>query len=175
MIASAEPNPSGESVLVITRVIDAPRELVFKLWTEPERVKHWWGPRGYATLSCEMDLRPGGAWRVRSRHADGTETAEQGTFREIVEPERLVFTHAWVDQTGRPGRETLVTVTFVADGNRTRLTFLQAGFDNVETRDGHLQGWSESFDMLAEYLGQWLTSPHPAAGKRHGASGSGSR
>ena len=99
-----------------------------------------------------MDLRPGGAWRVASRHTDGSETAEQGVFREIVEPERLVFTHAWEDEEGRPGHETLVTVTFADQDGKTRLTFHQAAVHLVEIRDGHVEGWNESFDMLAEYL-----------------------
>jgi uncharacterized protein YndB with AHSA1/START domain len=138
--------------LLIIRVFDAPPALLFRIWTEPGQIAHWWGPRGYTTLSCDMDLRPGGAWRVRSRHRDGTETAEQGTFREVIEPKRLVFTHAWQREEGKTSPETLVTVTFEEDHAKTRLTFHQAGFDSVEIRDGHRQGWSESFDMLAEHL-----------------------
>jgi uncharacterized protein YndB with AHSA1/START domain len=151
MTPATDPGRSGPE-LWITRVFDAPRALVFAIWTRPEHVKHWWGPRGYITISCEMDLRPGGAWRVRSRHEDGSTIAERGVFREVVEPERLIFTQAWDGDGGAPGHETLVTVTFAEEGSRTRMTFHQATFTSVEERDGHEQGWSEAFDMLAEHL-----------------------
>jgi uncharacterized protein YndB with AHSA1/START domain len=149
---TSEMADESDRILHITRLFDAPRALVFQVWTDPDHITHWWGPRGYATLSCAMDLRPGGTWRVHSRHRDGTETSEQGVFREIVEPERLVFTHAWVDLEGKRGPETLVTVTFADHDGKTEMAFRQAVFDTVETRDGHAQGWGESFDMLAEHL-----------------------
>jgi uncharacterized protein YndB with AHSA1/START domain len=139
-------------VLVMTRIVDSPPALVFQAWTEPERIKQWWGPRGYTTVSCEMDLRPGGAWRVRSRSAEGVEVAERGVFREVASGERLVFTHSWEDPEGKPGLETLVTLTFADEGGKTKLTLHQAVFDTVENRDGHAEGWGESLDMLAEYL-----------------------
>ena len=139
-------------VLVMTRIVDAPPALVFQAWTEPERITQWWGPRGYTTVSCEVDLRPGGAWRVRSRSAQGVEVAERGVFREIAVGERLVFTHAWEDAEGKPGLETLVTLTFEDHDGKTKLTLHQAVFDTVEDRDGHAEGWGESLDMLAEYL-----------------------
>jgi uncharacterized protein YndB with AHSA1/START domain len=138
--------------LSITRLFDAPPELVFAVWVQPEQIPHWWGPRGYTTLSCEVDLRPGGRWRVSSRHDDGTETAETGVIREVDAPVRLVLTHAWEDAAGKPGAETVVTVTFAEERGKTRMTFHQASFTSVETRDGHELGWNESFDMLAEHL-----------------------
>jgi uncharacterized protein YndB with AHSA1/START domain len=144
--------PLDNRVLVMTRIVDAPPALVFQAWTEPERIKQWWGPRGYTTISCEIDLRPGGAWRVRSRSAEGVDTAERGVFHEIIDGERLVFTHAWEDAGGKAGLETLVTLTFTDEGGKTRLTLRQAEFDTVENRDGHVEGWGESLDMLAEYL-----------------------
>ena len=152
MSTATDADRKSSRELSITRVFDAPRALIFEIWTRPEHVKQWWGPRGYTTMSCEMDVRPGGAWRVQSRHADGSTTAERGVFREVVEPERLVFTHAWEDEGGRPGHETLVTVSFAEQDGKTRMTFHQAVFTSVEERDGHEQGWSESFDMLAEHL-----------------------
>ena len=95
MAAKNSPNSqTKQRELVITRIFEAPRSLVFKAWTEPERIKQWWGPRGFVTLSCELDFRPGGVWRTRSRAPEGTEHAEHGVFRVIVEPERLVFTQA---------------------------------------------------------------------------------
>jgi len=152
MTPTTDPKDPANRELVISRVFDAPRALVFKVWTQPQYIRHWWGPRGYTTLSCEIDLRPGGAWRVESRHTDGSKTAEQGVFREIVEPERLVFTHGWESETGKPGSETLVTATFAEHEGKTKLTFHQAVFNSVEIRDGHVEGWNQSFDMLAEYL-----------------------
>jgi len=139
--------------LHVSRVFDAPRTLIFRMWAEPAHIRQWWGPRGYTTLYCEMDLRPGGRWRVESRRdEDGYRTAEEGVFREVVEPERLVFTHMWDSEKGKPGAETLVTVTFAEHEGRTTMTFHQATFTSVEVRDGHIQGWSEAFDMLAEHL-----------------------
>ncbi len=141
-----------ERELVITRVFDAPRALVFKAWTEPERIKQWWGPRGFTTLSCEMDLRLGGAWRTRSRSPKGTEHAEHGVFREIVEPERIVFTQAWEDAEGKPKHETLVTVTFADHDGKTLLTFHQGVFESITSRNEHGEGWSSAFELLVEYL-----------------------
>ena len=94
----------AQRVLVIERIFDAPRSLVFKAWTEPERLMRWWGPNGVTTVSCKMDLRAGGAWRISMR-CRGNEERQQGVFREIVEPERLVFTYAFEDPTGKPGHE----------------------------------------------------------------------
>jgi len=149
---SSTPAEVTERELVITRVFDAPRPLVFKAWIEPERIKEWWGPRGFTTLSCEMDLRPGGAWRTRSRSPEGTEHAEHGVFREIVEPERLVFTQAWEHADGTPKHETLVTVTFVEQRGKTLLTFHHGVFESVTSRDEHESGWSSAFELLVEYL-----------------------
>src|SRR6266536_1927486 len=98
--------------LVITRVFDAPRRLVFKAWTDPERLAQWWGPRGFTTPFCEMDVRPGGAFRFGMRSAQGTDHWLRDEFRKIVEPERLVCTFASEYEKGKPGQETLLTVTF---------------------------------------------------------------
>jgi uncharacterized protein YndB with AHSA1/START domain len=130
----------AERVLVIERIFDAPRSLVFKAWTEPE------------TASCKMDIRAGGAWRITMRSPHGDEHRQQGVFREIVEPERLVFTYAFEDPTGKRGHETLVTVTFAEHGDKTKLTLKQAVFDRVATRDDHVRGWSEALGHLTEYL-----------------------
>ena len=143
---------SSERELVITRVFDAPRPLVFKAWTEPERLVRWWGPEGFTLPSCEMDLRPGGAFRFLMRSPEGNDHRLQGVYREIAEPERLVFTSAWVDADGKPGHETLVTVTFAEHGAKTTLTLHQAVFESVESRDGHEAGWTECLDRLAALL-----------------------
>src|SRR5947209_1933543 len=80
------------------------------------RVARWWGPQGFVTTYCDMDIRPGGAFRVCMRSPEGTEYWKQGVYREVVEPERLVFTFAWEDAEGKPGHETLVTVSFAEQG-----------------------------------------------------------
>lgn len=144
---------SDERVLFITRVFDAPRDLVWKAWTEPERMAQWTGPRGFTLTSCEMDARPGGAYRLSMRSPEGTDHRVSGVYHEIVAPERLVYTWAWVDAQGNPGHETLLTITFADHGaEKTLLTLRQSGFESVTARDGHQGGWNSAFDCLAEYL-----------------------
>lgn len=142
----------GDRELVITRVLDAPRRLVFKVWTQPEHLVRWWGPRDFTTPSCQMEARPGGTYRICIRSREGTAYWMRGVYREVVEPERLVFTFAWEDESGAPGHETLVTVTFAEAGDKTRLTFHQAVFETVADRDSHQEGWSECLDRLESYL-----------------------
>ena len=112
------------------------------------------GPRGATILSCEMDFRPGGLWRTRAKAPDGGEFVSRSVFREIVEPERLVFTFAWEDAEGNPKHETLVTITFVGQNGKTLFTFHQGMFETVASRDGHEQGWRAFFDHLSDYLPQ---------------------
>jgi len=142
-----------EQELVITRIFNAPRELVFDAWTKAEHLKHWQGaPRGFTVTTEESDIRVGGGFRICMRSAAGVDHWLQGSYREIVRPERLVFTHAWFDASGKPTRETVVTVTFVARGNRTEMTLRQSGFGSVESRDGHKMGWMSALEVLDEYL-----------------------
>jgi len=145
---------TDDRVLVITRVFDAPRLLVFKAWTEPERLAQWLGPRGFKGEVIKLDSRPGGSYRFHMRSADGGDHWLQGVIHEVVEPERLVQSYAWADADGNPTRpETMVTVTFEDLGaNRTRMTLRQEVFESVTARDLHNGGWSSSFDRLAEYL-----------------------
>jgi uncharacterized protein YndB with AHSA1/START domain len=138
--------------LVITRVLDAPRSLVFKCWTQPEHLARWWGPQGFITLSCEMDVRPGGAWRRCMRSPEGSLHTKRGIYREIVAPERLVFTYLDVDAAGRAGPETLVTVSLADQGGKTRLTLRQTGFEAVASRDAHEGGWTSCMQRFADYL-----------------------
>jgi len=151
----ARSNPSIESAnreVVIKRVFDAPRSIVFKAWTDPEHLVRWWGPHGFTIELCKMDLRAGGAWRICMRSPDGVLDRQQGMFREIVENERLVFTYAFEDATGKPGHQTIVTVTFTDLGRKTELTVHQAVFESVAMRDDHVRGWGEALDHLAEYV-----------------------
>jgi uncharacterized protein YndB with AHSA1/START domain len=137
--------------LTITRLLDAPRSLVFKVWTQPEHMVRWLGPKGFTAPSCEIDLHPGGAWRACILSPEGKEHWMRGVYREVAPPERLVFTFAW-EENGVPGHETLVTVTFAEQAGKILFTFHQATFESVESRDGHHGGWSSSFDRLADYL-----------------------
>jgi uncharacterized protein YndB with AHSA1/START domain len=143
-----------EPELVITRILDAPRNVVFQAWTEPGRAARWWGPQGFVTTYCDMDVRPGGAFRVCMRSPEGVDHWKQGVYREVVEPERLVFTFAWEDAEGKPGHETLVTVSFAEQGAKTRLTLHQAVFETVARRDEHQRGWTSTLQRFAEYLAE---------------------
>jgi uncharacterized protein YndB with AHSA1/START domain len=139
--------------LVLTRVFDAPREVVFKAWTDPARVEQWWGPKGFTNPRCEVDARAGGSIRIDMRGPDGTVYPMSGTFREIVEPERLVFVSAALDENGHPKFEVLTTVTFADEGEKTKLT-LHATVSKVTAAAApHLAGmnagWNQSLDRLA--------------------------
>jgi uncharacterized protein YndB with AHSA1/START domain len=145
-------NASADLELVITRIFDTPRELVWKAWSEPERMAQWAGPKGFTMTSCEMGNRPGEAFHMSMRSPDGAEHRVRGVYHEIVAGERLVYTWAWVDADGRPGHETLITVTFADHGEKTKLTLRQANFESVTARNEHQGGWNSALDCLAEYL-----------------------
>lgn len=144
--------PAKENELVIDRTFDAPRDLVWKAWTEPDQIKQWLAPRGFTIPMAEGDLRNGGKWRQSMVTPDGHELRLSGVYREVKPPERLVFTHAWDDPNGNPGPETLVEVTFTARGDKTDMHFSQSGFKSTEDRDNHSDGWGQCFDRLAELL-----------------------
>jgi uncharacterized protein YndB with AHSA1/START domain len=142
----------AERVLTITRVFDAPRELVWKAWTNQEYAKHWWGPRHHPSTHVEIDARVGGAWRIRLTGVEtGRELWHGGVFREVVAPERLVFTFKW-DEEGERGEENIVTITFAEEGGKTRMTFQQSPFVSLEERDGHTEGWTSAFGRLDDAL-----------------------
>lgn len=143
---------SADLELVITRVFDAPRNLVWMAWAEPERMACWAGPRGFTVTSCEMGSRPGDVFRMTMRSPEGNEHRVRGVYYEIVERERLVYTWAWVDEHGKPGHETMITINFADEGDKTRLTLRQAVFESSNARNEHRFGWDSSFDCLAEYL-----------------------
>ena len=148
--AAVAPSPPPE--LLITRVFDAPRSLVFAAWTQPEHLARWWGPQGFVNVAWEMDVRPGGAWFRRMGAPDGTLYTKRGVYREVVPPERLVFTYVNQAADGTQDRETLVTVTFEEQGARTRLTLHHTGFESVLSRDAHEGGWTSCMERFAEYL-----------------------
>jgi uncharacterized protein YndB with AHSA1/START domain len=149
----------SERVLIIERIFDAPRELVFKCWTEPEYFARWVGPKGFTSTVLSWELREGGRYRIHKRGPDGQDRWQQGVFREIVSPERIVRTYCWADASGRPTRpETLLNVTVEDLGRQTRLTLHQGIFGSVTAHDEHRGGWSTSLDQLAEYLAITQTS-----------------
>ena len=141
-----------ERTLVLSRVFDAPRALVFKVWTQPEHLARWWGPRGFTLLSYKSDARVGGSYRFGMRSPENTEHWAHGTYREIEAPEKLVFTHAWEHPDGSPKHETVITLTFAEQGEKTKLTLKQTLFESVNARDLHRGGWSSTLDLLEEYL-----------------------
>jgi len=138
--------------LTVTRLFDAPRALVFKAWTAPEHAAMWWALEGFTIVTCEMDVRPGGKWRRCMRSPDGVDYWKHGVYREVVPPERLVFTYVNDDADGRPGPNTVVTVTFAEHGTKTRLTLHQVGFDQIADRDGHTGGWTSCLTRFAAWL-----------------------
>ena len=155
--------PSDREI-VMTSVFDAPRELVWRAWTEPDLFMRWWGPKGFTTPHCEIDLRVGGRLLNCMRSPEGQEFWSTGVYREIVEPTRLVYTDSFADEkgnvvpashygvTGDVPLEMLVTVTFEDLGGKTRMTLRHEGLPAGEMREGAGTGWSESFDKLAEVL-----------------------
>ena len=138
--------------LFIRRIFDAPRRLVFEAWTDPEHLARWWGPQGFAIIACKAEVRPGGAWHRTMRSPEGNVIRKHGAYREIVAPERLVFTYVSNDAEGNPGPATLVTVTFADVGGKTRLTLRQTLFESVAARDAHHVGWTSCLQRFAEYL-----------------------
>lgn len=134
--------------LTIIRVLDAPRALVFLMWAEPAHRTRWCCPGGFTIVEGSADFREGGQWDSLLRGPDGKDQRLTGSFREIVPEQRIVFTHAWVDEAGRPGPQTLVTVALEDQGPGTKLTFLQAPFQTAAARDSGAEGWHETFDKL---------------------------
>jgi uncharacterized protein YndB with AHSA1/START domain len=144
--------PSDRKI-VMTRVFDAPRELVFKAYTDPQAISQWWGPRGSTTTVDKMDVKPGGIWRFINRDQDGGEYPFNGVFQDITPPDLLSYTFEWE---GLPGHIVFETVTFEEHDGKTTVT-ATALFDSVEDRDGMLSsgmesGARESWGRLTEYL-----------------------
>ncbi len=142
--------------LVLTRVLDAPRELVFKAWTDPKRVAQWWGPQGFTSPVCELDVRPGGAIRIHMRGPDGTVYPMTGVYQEVVEPERIVFTSAALDEKGHLLFEVLTTVTFAEQGGKTkqilRARVIKSTAQAAPYLAGMEAGWTQSLERLSAFV-----------------------
>jgi uncharacterized protein YndB with AHSA1/START domain len=142
-----------EREIHIERVFDAPRDQVFAVFTDPELIPEWWGPRGTTAVVEQMDVRPGGSWRFVVRNSDGSETGFRGTFREVTPPERVVQTFEWE---GMPGHVSIDTATFEDLGDRTKVITTSL-FHTTEERDGMLGsgmegGLNETYERLDELL-----------------------
>ncbi len=153
----------NEREVVITRVFDAPRALVFKMWTDPKHMAQWWGPKGFTNPVCEVDARPGGALRIVMRAPDGAEYPMKGIFQEVVAPERLVFTNIAVDREGNHLLEGLTTVTFAEHGGKTKL-ILQTRAIGIapmapQMLAGMEAGWTQSLERLQTLLGRTRDAP----------------
>jgi uncharacterized protein YndB with AHSA1/START domain len=151
-----EQTVTGEKQFTITRVFDAPREMIWRAWTDPDEAAAWWHPRGVVTPreSVELDVRPGGRYRYTMIAPDGSEYPTVGTYREVVPLERLVFT--W----GSPGDpdEIMPLITIdLADhgelGEQTRMTFHLDGIAGSPGDENVYDGWASAFDVLDERLG----------------------
>jgi uncharacterized protein YndB with AHSA1/START domain len=142
--------------MTVTRILDAPRELVWKAWTEPEQFAKWFGTPPFTTpaSSVSLDVRPGGRWAATMVHeTDGTELPFRGEYREVVEPERLVLTFEDVNDESNPLVEVL-TVTFTDLDGKTELVAHQAGHMPEEQYGALVEGYGGFFDRLAEHLAQ---------------------
>lgn len=155
--------------IVITRAFDAPRELVFKAWTDPQHLAHWWGPDGFTTRIQEMDVRPGGAWNLIMRGPDGTDYPNHSIFTEVVKNERLAYSHGGGKEGGTPA-DFHATVTFEKDGEKTRVTlrmlFKSAALRNqIATEYGAIEGGKQTFARLAEHLRKMDSAAATASGE----------
>lgn len=146
---------NSDREFILTRLLDAPRELVFDVWTKPEHIVSWWGPTGFTTTSQEMDVKPGGSWRFMMHGPDGRDYPNKIIFIEVVKPSRLVYKHS-----GEADTEDVkfhVTITFAEKGKKTELTMhmifeTAAEFERVKREYGAEEGAYQHVARLAEYL-----------------------
>ena len=156
--------PASAREIVITRDFDAPREMVWRAMTDPKQVVRWWGPRGFTTTIEKMDVRPGGEWQHVMRGPDGVNYPNHSVFKEVVEPERIVFMLGSRREDGPEDRfESTWTFEALAPG-KTRVT-MRALFPTAEKRDfvvkkfGALEGGKQTLEKLGEYLAECLAKP----------------
>ena len=155
---------AAEQELVLTRVLNASREKVFRAWTDPEQVKQWWGPHGFTMPYCKIDLRPGGVYHNCMRSPEGRDYWNKGTYKEIVKPERIVCTDYFSDEKGSqvsPTQygmspdypvETTIAVSIAERRGKSTLTVHQSIPESLAERIGAQQGWTESLERLEEFL-----------------------
>lgn len=154
MKASASLTDTSNREIFSERLLNAPRELVYDVWTKPEHIIHWWGPNGFTNTIHEMDVKPGGQWRFIMHGPNGMDFPNKITFVEVVRPSKLVYLHG-DDMPG--GKYFHVTVTFEAVGRKTKLT-MRMVFNTAEERNkvvkeyGAIEGNKQTLDKLEAYL-----------------------
>jgi uncharacterized protein YndB with AHSA1/START domain len=149
----------GEQEFVVERQFHAPRSLMFHVFTQPEHLKHWWAPQPYTIPVCTIDLRPGGIWHYCMRGPSGQEHWARSVYREIVPPEKLVYTSTFADENANPAPgmpEHLTTVIFAEEAEQTRVTarvqFTSAAALSIAVEGGMVQGMSMIWEYLVEYV-----------------------
>lgn len=156
-------DPAAPQILRLMRVFDAPRDLVWLAWTRVEMMLAWWGPVEWPAVKVEQDLRVGGKWRACLRSPeDGRVLWQGGTYREVVAPERLVYSFKWDSDDHEDGApvDTLVTAIFrELPGNRTHLDFTHEGLKSAESLAGHRHGWTSTFARFDAWLAQQERNP----------------
>ena len=172
MAAKSEPEnwqPSADQDFIITRVFEAPRDLVFKVWTDANHLAQWFGPKGCTVHNAKLELRPGGVFHASMRSPDGHEMWGRWVFREIIVPERIIFVNSFSDENGGLTRhpmspswplEMLTTVTFAEEAGETKLTLRWGPVNPTEDerktfnsgRESMKMGWTGTFDKLDAYL-----------------------
>lgn len=152
MTARPRQRAAADGECVVARTVDALPEQVFALWTDADRLARWWGPHGFTNPVCVADARPGGALRIHMRAPDGTVHPMTGVFRELAAPERIVFTSIAEDGHGRPLLQAITTVTFAAEGHRTRLVVHTTAVATTPAAApmiaGMEAGWTQSLERL---------------------------
>ena len=149
-MSGSAPADTSDREIVVTRVFDAPRALVFEAWTDPKHLAHWWGPNGFTLTTHQLDFRPGGTWRSVMHGPDGRDYQNEVVYVEIAEPERLVYRHV-----SAPHFQ--MTVTFADDGGKTKITARML-FETAELRDktikavGAVEGLKQTLGRLGEYV-----------------------
>jgi uncharacterized protein YndB with AHSA1/START domain len=146
----------AEREVTITREFAAPRELVFRAWTDASHLAQWWGPKGFTNPICEIDARVGGRLRIHMRGPDGAVYPMKGVIQEIVAPERLVFSNIALDAEGNHLLEGLTTVVFTEENGKTKMTLNTRATAVVEMAAARLRGmeagWTQSIDKLQAYI-----------------------
>ena len=140
---------SPDTTLTIKRTFNASRARVFAAFTDASSIRRWMGPPGSEVTDASFDARVGGAYRVVMQSPNYGEMIVQGTVTALREPEHLAYTWAWVEDDGSLGTQTLVEIDFVAHGDTTEMIFTQHGFESVESRDRHIDGWNGAFSNIA--------------------------
>jgi uncharacterized protein YndB with AHSA1/START domain len=152
-MAMAQPKRDENRILRLSRIFRVPRERVFRAWIDPEQLVKWWGPEGFTAPACALDVRQGGTWRTTMRSPEGKDHIVSGVYREILPPQRLVFTWGW-ETDGPRGHETVVTIELFEAPGGTRLELTHEQFESETSRDQHQHGWSGCLDCLEQALAE---------------------